>query len=982
MNGTDVSLDQRVTSILSGASNKTKLARQKIEHSLGLEGLFLCNNRESVIRLIDTIDKRHAEPASKLIIDAPDMTQQPSLAVEEQAALNALVGDLTTSSVPVVHWASPFNSGASTVVNALKGKQEIADNYDRIAFIRPSNLEFPFEKEFGELAAELEHAEGLINTRVRLVDALKRSRTLVVVLSAFCTDYAKDNSWLRQTIKELHSRAGSWDGPSALLVVGTSEWISKATGHSNRIPTERLHSLLRVRDERRFQEFLFQWKRFSDVRASFGSEASGSRMRRASTYYGNHNREVVWPISIKLRALFASSNNTYSYFDPTQGFLRLAGPRINEFPDIGQFYIDVRDFVEYYHFLDRENPTGQRGTRNYFYNVQYISTGLNWLTVDALQCLLGKIPGERQNPLKAETELKRITTNLPFVKYKPQFADGHNHGRLFLSLAVKAVVQEHWKESAPYLRSLAHYRVAERLLKHQHDKDMLGREYPYPAQWGRSRIFFLSEAVRHLVRSCEASQLEPATHAQLAANEFPEPPRPDWLGTSPIQVINYCFDIIYQRELNGNNGHQRNRHLAKRYGAYQLSVELLELMGAEQRIGLPHQELSAKSRILYLRECGYALFDVGDIEAAISCFERAIAEPADAKQYLEDLDLELDLVLVYSASGQLDAADKVLDGCFDMIGRFHKELLAEDASFAAYLALRKLYRRAIGRRAHIKYLRGDPQSAMNDLALISSEEQWKHLKERDAYPRTVLVPSFSRHLLAEQEHLRIACLRAISKSKKGSASDGDFSEALDTCLSALMRAQSSGLQHEALGFRIVFSRFLRQMKRPTAAEAVLDSVHADILRFGCSERTFLAFLNDAGKVLSELGDPLRAFATYHLPCMRRAFSKGFLREANQAASNAKRSLEMTLVEFRFLQGDLNGKDSWSQRVNSALAGHTRLISESSDSFGGSPFEKDPLYAFSVVDAEDIIKGLSEEQDFAEYFKEIENVLVGADGKRS
>lgn len=90
------------------------------------------------------------------------------------------------------------------------------------------------------------------------------------------------------------------------------------------------------------------------------------------------------------------------------------------------------------------------------------------------------------------------------------------------------------------------------------------------------------------------------------------------------------------------------------------------------------------------------------------------------------------------------------------------------------------------------------------------------------------------------------------------------------------------------------------------------------------------------------------------------------------------AVELTRVGDNVATLFVPGKGSIDIKGENRIQVIQRLV----DALGGRTFEKDPLYAFSVVDAEDIIKGLSSEQDFAEYFKEIESVLVGADGKLS
>ena len=61
----------------------------------------------------------------------------------------------------------------------------------------------------------------------------------------------------------------------------------------------------------------------------------------------------------------------------------------------------------------------------------------------------------------------------------------------------------------------------------------------------------------------------------------------------------------------------------------------------------------------------------------------------------------------------------------------------------------------------------------------------------------------------------------------------------------------------------------RKMGMYEAAEACLDQAYLDILQDGCSERVYISFLLEAGKVMLDSGRPARAYAAYLWPCFYR-----------------------------------------------------------------------------------------------------------------
>jgi hypothetical protein len=143
---------------------------------------------------------------------------------------------------------------------------------------------------------------------------------------------------------------------------------------------------------------------------------------------------------------------------------------------------------------------------------------------------------------------------------------------------------------------------------------------------------------------------------------------------------------------------------------------------------------------------------------------------------------------------------------------------------------------------------------------------------------------------------RVATLSAkadlLSRSTAAVPGDRETIEALrDLALQiaskSLWQYASEGEQHVALGFRISIAHLFRNMGKLPLAETWMDSVYIDILRYGCSERTYLSFLREAGRIV-------RASAIAIPPSQRSSARCASVRPAAvsiQAHSNDLRSLQ-------------------------------------------------------------------------------------------
>jgi tetratricopeptide (TPR) repeat protein len=949
LNGRAEINDHKLLAIIAG----NRAAQAAIENSLRLPGLFRCQSHAEIVALLAAVDGE-GEQQSRFVVIEGNPTGDVGLTSFETKAIEYLLETLVHKRQPVHHWDVSFNSGASTVIHGLWSSFDVPSPYRAIWIMRPSDFALPYHSELAQLRQFLSGRGHSVASRRALAQAIVAEDILLVFLSPFALDGANGSNAALDLLQEFQNQRGGWTGVCRILIVGQSDTIEKLKIPYREHLSDFLRRRLRLQGTEAFAEFQLQWKRFADLRDEVASEVSGSRMRRAATYFQVQNRDGVWPISVKLRALFASNSRDAAYFDPTQGFKRLAGEVYAHFEDVIAYVEDVSDFIRHVRHLDATARGGSRGKRRYFYLLQYVSTSLHWLTDEALDCLIEKIPPDRLNDLALDTEKRRLRTLAPIVTEKHASATDAPASRYFASMGVKAIVQDDWIAAEPYLRSLAHYRIARRLKTNENDKQLLVQEFPYEPHWGRSRIFFLAEAIRHLVRSCE-TYVGGASSACGTDVSFPSPPMPKSRGTDPVQVINYCYSVLYQDHLNGNANGKAGRSLAKRYGAYQLSVEMLELVSKDYDVGVPHPALRPDKRLEFMRECGFALLDVGELKRSREVFERARKEAESDSDALDHLSVLLDLALVDCVSGSMPAAEATLAEATERLARLHAEAKTRDTRY--YLRVRKLFRRLLTRKAHLNFLSGHHDSALELLDSLENEACWRDGRDGPTFDRSVLVPSFTQSFEAEQIHLKLAALHRQADADRRAGKACDTMAGLNICLREMLHAQSNGLHHQAMGFRIALARCYRRADRLDTAEVILDAVHLDLLRYGCSERTFLSFLNEAGRVLGTR-DPVRAYATYLKPCMVRARARGFLREAQQAATQASILLEAIRKAYD-AAGQPNASPSWAAQLDAAVDEHRKLIASTEHIFSGDFQEKDPLYAYAIADAEEVIWSLKD-----------------------
>ena len=967
----DVATVSTASRALTGASSSEAILkalgsaaiRPRIEQSLDLPGLFGCQDIAAIDALIDQRDGDTGPlDAEKLFEEvAVEPADDPfDLSDAELTARKLLEGKISDGGRSIVGWLASYGSGASFIAHTLKYSQSIAKNFGRIYIVRPASGHRPYEEELTSLQRHLRTPARQIASCEELVEALIEDKALLILLDADRIPYDEQNArttLVRRLINVAANWSRDWTHPAHILTIGSSRVIEEVEASSKEFSIE-IDSKLRVSSKGASVIFQTQWQRFCRLRGVAPAEASGSRIKRAHWHYEALKDRRIWPINIRIRAFFASNMANSAYFDPTAGFDYLAGPLATTLPkDVESFRDDLLNYIG--SFSGKQRDLSVRALR-------YISTAKYWLTGEALEVLLDSnedphVPhSDLRGYIKKLSELRPIVdeTNKPG---KPEEGSLRSH-RFFASLGAKAVIQQQWRNAAPADRSLAHYRIAARLREHQNDKELLVEEFPYEPHWGRSRLFFLSECLRHLVRACDSVGQDAARpSALIAPNRFPSAPTGTLGGCDPVEIINYCYQELFHAELNGNRG-EKARALAKRHGAYQLAVELLQLMSEGGEVGKPHWALRQTHRRSFIKDCGFALLDIGELAQAERCF-RDVLSLVDVAgvQRVEDC---LDLTLALAARGKLAEAWSTLS---EAEAAMTDKGMGENANWAARRDLRKVARRLLGRKTHLFYLQGDYDEALRCLDRIVSDNPKSPDAPADQEDDASLIPKFGPVTEPDLVHVQIASLvnaEPGDESKKSANQERAF----DLCLRAMFRASSDGLQHEAMGFRISFAHLLRKQGRVNAAETIMDQVHAEITRFGCSERTFLSFLLEAGRILAAKGMHVRAYSSYLRPCVLRAQSRGYARQEAAALRYAVQALENCRTKLRKMT-----TEDWRAHIDEQI--ETQKLLRQNDkprSFGR--FARDPLYGYSIAESETVIGELANIEGIEGHLRDLEPSL--------
>lgn len=930
--------------------------RQKIEESFGLPGLFACFRTTEIDHLIekklqkDGSDEYLASISLKResLFKSPHKQNyelhtlsvasdpQPFLSGGERGAWRRLARLLLHSSVGVVHWEAEPWSGASYIAYLLREHDSILKNYAKVCTIRPTNLDQPFDTQLKQLGADLGISADKATTPQALVEAIRSERILLIVSDAcfipFRTESYERELLVYQVLQyaiDTHSR----DERAYIVTVGRSPAIATLVS-----PNDQSHQLNRVlKSQTDFTFYRELFERYKAQRNETRAEEGGSRLKRGRWHYEavhRGNDRSVWPGMIRLRAYFASNFANYAYFDPTMGFDALCGDDANLPMSIQLFHDDLVAYI-IRASIGKQSPELRA--------LRFCSTAKHWLTNEALEILRQSFSpkgteGAKVSELTKEAFHNKVKERLcPIVEPRQNPASYHsneNSKRAFtLSLGIRAIVQDEWLRSDPFERAVSHWRVARNLWFNQDNKDLLAQEFPYVPHWGRSRIFLLGECIRHLVSSVEGVREASDLTVRGSDAVFPEAPDPNLLGCDPSEVINFCYSRIFQREINGNKAFgkdiefpQQGRSLAKRHGAFEYAAELLQLMGENRKLGKPHPNLNPKYRISYLRECAFALLDLGELEKADALFQSL------EKHHLENsqpaLEEKLNRSLVLTELYDIKGATQTI--------RHVEDALKKHVIEPVFDQKEALQKRVQMRSLHIKYLEGHFEEAIH----LSSE-----VLQTEPDPK---------RWDSELVHNRI---RALANLKK------DSSQAMAEAMAAVFRASADGYQHEALGYRVLLARLFRQRDELPVAERLLDDIQRDILLYGCSERTYLEMLYEAGRALCAMDKHVRAYASYLRPLLVRSRSRGFGRHVELASRHSIAVINLV----RSTRSSMNSED-WDATIQLIKNEEEKHVNNEKAGREGV-LELDPLFGYYISGSQEVIErfrnadGIEQELEF-------------------
>lgn len=915
---------------LVDALQDNDVAAAKIAQRLGLASLDFDNDAEVTEALASNIGLATVQELADISID------DYRLCRSEIEALEVLCEELTQRQFPLRHWRIGFDGGARFLASCLRANDGIRSAYRRCLLVVPSDLQSPFESELRAVAETLGVQPGEKALGRAIVDALCEQNVLLIFhgVEALEDRAAKNNATAFDNVlrRALQLRALKSKAPTPLLFIGNTTELRKANAF---IIDERLTQCLEVPSEERFEVFHSQWLRFLNIRGLDPAGEIGSRLKRAQWHYDGIRPRKVLPINLRLRALFASNLDNYSFFDPTTGFAALSGEQ--RLPSDVQFFVE--DVQRYLKLLAGKKKSRQTELRL----LRLLSTAKYWLSPEALDVLktpvsgavreitgpgIDKVLGD-DSPLAVPVAVERLSFN-------GETDEAADQKHYVMSIGVKAIIQDDWRgvledtgnrAALPDRRerSYAHYRVAKRLYDRRSSHDILSKEFPFDPHWGRHRIHLVSETLRHLIRACDVAVKNPRhpfKGKELDDDGFPAPPSNENGYCNPSVVLNFCFLELYRKELNGDFGPPfRRRELTKLHGAYVLAMELFQLMSEPGSFGKPHWALDPVHHRSFTLQAGYTALNVGQLTQASDCFRSLAAAAAAANDAINNADALLHLSLAQIAEFDLDAADATV--------REAQTLLVESESLPDEDPRVRSYGDRIKRRkAHLLFLRGE-----NGPALVSFLEIFGTEGELPAIDKPELLIIFIE--LLEQPDARLHAMEHGYET---------LPDALGICAAVMFRAMSEGLQHEAMSFKIAFARLLRGRTLRNAAEKVLDGVHADIVNYGCSERTYLAFLLEAGETLIADDRPARAFITYLEGCVERAEARGFWREWKLAIDLSLKGLN------KAKESATADPEKWESYLMGEIADERSYRAKDRPKRIG-PFARDPLYGYAISDDE-------------------------------
>jgi hypothetical protein len=911
-----------------------------VARRLGYPSLFEASSFADVDSIADSsTSPLISEKSASIAASTTNALDRTNLHPMERQAVDLLAAALLKPGRASFIWNAPYSAGRSFIADNLSTHPEITANYESILLVRPSIIHtHPFRREMIALMDRFNIADDPIRFPDRLHLQLQKTQTLLILLHGDALPVGNTGQMkegldstvmayrlLRATPENVQTEHGA-----NVLCVGIPEGTSEKFSSFDKDEADTITEALTVPSGQRQRIFQEEFQRFCAFRQRETPERTGPRIKRASHHYESIEERTVWPINIRLRAFFASNLDNHAYSDPTAGFKRLAGTSTLP-PDIKSFKEDIEYHIRVLRY---------RYTRSQLYltALQHCSTALYWLSSDAMcllesrkpiEAFLADPPGERPKKHDLITERPELRSSISTIEM-PR-ANGATRYSYAVSISVKSIIQDNWRETSDQsrlARALAHYKIARRLFHLQNEKNFLQTEFPFNPHWGRSRMYFLSECIRHLIRTCEAAPEEHFYNGwDRPFDSFPDDPIELHQGCDPSQVLDYCYGHLYRVELDGNRIDQEARFLSKRHGAYALSVELLQLMSQDGRVGEPHPALHPSLRRWFIKDCGYALLNIGDLDGAQRCFASLVEGKVGKRDLLGQAADQIRLAFLKGVRFELESARKHLAEA-----RRKVRECEETENFESH-RMTTIQRNIIAEHIHLLHLEDKLEEARAEMEKLQTR-------------LTPTAPGEVPQQVADIDllHYQIAILRR-------SGNEADFDSALDLCLTAIFNALSDGRHHDAMGFKISLSQLLRKAGRARASDTALTSLHRDIILYGSSERTYLAFLLEAARVLKARDNPLRAYASYLHEAVQRAKSKGFLREAMLAEKLAVEQLHAIKTKKAAMS-----PEDWGRLIDNAKGRDAEYRREIEDvPRARDEFPIDPINSYASAEAVEVLE---------------------------
>lgn len=527
--------------------------------------------------------------------------------------------------------------------------------------------------------------------------------------------------------------------------------------------------------------------------------------------------------SLLLRAAALADQRLIEIEDPTLGFTGIVGERLlekrSEFARLRYDIIAVLEKMQARHLLA----------------LRLISTTAHWLTREMVEDIESSLSRkglwtdleslvEGSGLGLASWRLDPVQTEAISIDATPIREGSDDKSRARSALTVKSVVQEHWRSGAPesyvaiqlelarILSKLCDASPSEQALRFQ-------KEYFHVSPPEGPSLVFSTEAVRYAVRAYEASWLisKRSGTASLASTV-------DQARKSCAEIIQTCLD-----RLDGATGldqpRERVNHvLSRRFGRYQLKLELLHLVSENNRGERPLEVLSTDRREKYFREMGVARFGLLHPIPAWEAFGRGI-------QTAVDDDVRIDCVLHRASLASITYSFAAAKRCID-----EAKYLAETIGNAELKKI--LVRRITVREANLARAQGDLKLACETFDRVLDHKARVPL-DGDA---------------------AVACVDAFIDF--GSTQSAYLEKALYLAELNSSHFDRENSIHEASRFDIRRARIFCRMGLPAVSEALLDDVAIALFSKGGSPRLFLDFCLAAGETMIAHGYPEWAYAGY------------------------------------------------------------------------------------------------------------------------